>query len=100
MIVLAGTGALIAVDLTATCPPGGPLDFGDCTHARPIVVASVALAALLYVGGLTGVVWWVRGLLRRGLADGRTARDWYLLASGVGLLAMPLLGFTLVSAFR
>ena len=67
---------------------------------RPFAVGVVGLAALLYVGGLTGVRWWTRGLVRRGVADERAARDWYLVAAGLGLLAAPLLAFTLVSALR
>ena len=58
------------------------------------------LAAVLYVAGLSGVRWWTAGLRRRGLADGRVARDWYLLAAGLGLAAAPLLAFTLLSALR
>jgi hypothetical protein len=60
----------------------------------------VGLGAVLYVGGLSAVRWWTRGLLRRGVADRRAARDWYLLAGGLGLLVAPLLAFTLVSALR
>lgn len=55
---------------------------------------------MLYVVGLTGVRWWTRGLLRRRVADVRAARDWYLLAAALGLVAAPLLAFTLVSALR
>jgi hypothetical protein len=46
------------------------------------------------------VRWWTGGLLRRGVADERAARDWYLLAGALGLLAAPLLAFTLVSGLR
>ncbi len=60
----------------------------------------VALAAVLYVVALTAVRWWTRGLVRRGVADARAARDWYLLAAGLGLLAAPLLAFTSLSALR
>ena len=93
-------GLLLVVDLGAACPPGGPIDFGDCTHVRPLAVATLVTAALLYVMALSAVLWWVGGLRRRGLADARTARDWYLLAAAVALPASPLLAFTLVSAFR
>lgn len=55
---------------------------------------------MLYVAGLSAVRWWTRGLVRRGVADGPAARDWYLLAAVLGLLATPLLAFTLVSALR
>ncbi|MGH2357172.1 MAG: hypothetical protein ACRDGJ_04075 [Candidatus Limnocylindria bacterium] len=55
---------------------------------------------MLYVGGLSGVLWWTRRLRRRALADARAARDWYLLAAGIGLPMAPLLAFTLVSAVR
>lgn len=60
----------------------------------------VGLAAVLYVVALTAVRWWTRGLVRRGVADARAARDWYLLAAGLGLLAAPLLAFTSLSALR
>lgn len=60
----------------------------------------MALSALLYIALLSGVLWWTGGLLRRGLVDGRAARDWYLLAAGIGLVMMPLLAFTLASALR
>lgn len=60
----------------------------------------LALAALLYVTGLSAVLAWVGGLRRRGLADARAARDWYLLAALVGLPVAPLLAFTLASALR
>jgi hypothetical protein len=91
---------LIGLELAASCPPGGPLAFGDCTRVRPFAVGVVGLAALLYVAGLSAVRWWTTGLRRRGVADARAARDWYLLAGGLGLLAAPLLAFTLVSALR
>jgi hypothetical protein len=67
---------------------------------RPIGVAVVALSVVLYVAGLSAVLWWTRGLRARGVADPRAARDWYLLAAAIGLLVAPLLAFTLVSAFR
>jgi hypothetical protein len=60
----------------------------------------VGLAALLYVIGLSAVLWWVRGLRARRVADGRAARDWYLLVAVIGLVVAPLLSFTLVSALR
>jgi hypothetical protein len=98
--VLAGAGLIIGIELTAPCPGGGPLAFGDCTEVRPFVIGVVALAAVLYVVALSGVRWWTRGLMRRGVADARAARDWYLLVAGLGLLAAPLLAFTTVSALR
>jgi hypothetical protein len=55
---------------------------------------------LIYLGGLTAVLWWTRGLRARRVSDPRAARDWYLLAAGIGLVVAPLLAFTLVSAFR
>jgi hypothetical protein len=67
---------------------------------RPFAIGVVALAAVLYVAGLSAVRWWTRGLLRRGVADARAARDWYLLVAGLGLLAAPLLAFTTLSALR
>jgi len=63
-------------------------------------VAVIALAATIYVVGLSAVRWWTGGLLARGVADPRAARDWYLLAAALGLLVAPLLAFTLVSALR
>lgn len=63
-------------------------------------IATVAVAAGLYIAALTAVAGWVRGLARRGVADRGTARDWYLVAAGVGFVAAPLLAFTIVSAFR
>jgi hypothetical protein len=90
----------LAFELRAPCPPGGPLAFGDCERVRPFAIAVVAVAAGLYVVGLSAVRWWTAGLERRGVADGRAARDWYLLAAGVGLLIAPLLAFTLVSMLR
>jgi len=67
---------------------------------RPFALAVLAVAAALYLGGLSGVLAWTGSLRRRGLADARAARDWYLLAAVVGLPATPLLAFTLVSALR
>jgi hypothetical protein len=87
-------------ELITPCPPGGPLSFGSCSGVRPFAVGVVLLAAALYVTGLSGVLAWTRSLRRRGLADGRAARDWYLLAAGLGLLAAPLLAFTLASGLR
>jgi hypothetical protein len=46
------------------------------------------------------VRWWTLGLQRRGVADRRAARDWYLVAGSLGLIVAPLLAFTLVSALR
>ena len=97
MLVAVG---LIAAELSAECPPGGPLAFGDCDSVRPLVVATVALAAVLYVVGLSAVRWWTAGLRARGVADAAASRDWYLLAAVVGLGIAPLLAFTLVSALR
>ena len=97
---MAGAGALIGVELAAGCPPGGPLAFGDCEEVRPFAIGVVGAAAVLYVAGLTAVRWWTGGLLRRGVADPVAARDWYLLAAGLGLLIAPLLAFTLVSTLR
>lgn len=86
--------------MAATCPPGGPIAFGDCDRVRPFAIGVVALSALLYVAGLSAVRWWTVGLRRRGVADVRAARDWYLLAAGIGLIVAPLLAFTLASALR
>jgi hypothetical protein len=67
---------------------------------RPFAIGVAGLSALLYVTGLSAVRWWTGGLRRRGVADARAARDWYLLAAGLGIAAAPLLAFTLVSALR
>ena len=67
---------------------------------RPFAVGVVGLAAVLYVTALSAVRWWTGGLVRRGVADGAAARDWYLLGAGLGLVIAPLLAFTLVSALR
>jgi hypothetical protein len=93
-------GGLIAWELSASCPPGGPLAFGDCARVRPFAIGVLGFASLLYVGGLSAVLAWVSGLRRRGVADGTAARDWYLLAAAVGLPVAPLLAFTLLSALR
>jgi hypothetical protein len=76
------------------------LAFGDCDDVRPFAVAVVALAAAIYVIGLSAVRWWTAGLQARGVADARASRDWYLLAAALGLVVAPLLAFTLVSALR
>ena len=99
-IILAAAGTLAALELTSACPPGGPLAFGDCDDVRPFAVGVVLLAAGCYVAGLTAVRWWTDGLRRRGVADARAARDWYLLAAAVGLVVAPLLAFTTLSALR
>jgi hypothetical protein len=93
-------GGLVAWELATPCPPGGPLAFGSCDAVRPFAIAVVALSAVLYVAALSAVLTWTGGLRRRGVADQRAASDWYLLAAGLGLLAAPLLSFTLVSALR
>ncbi len=67
---------------------------------RPFGLTVLGLGAALYVVGLTAVLAWSSGLQRRGVADPRAARDWYLLAAVVGLPVAPLLAFTLVSALR
>ena len=98
--MLALAGGLVAWELATPCPPGGPLAFGSCEAVRPFAVAVVALSAVLYVVALSAVLGWTGSLRRRRVADARAARDWYLLAAGLGLLAAPLLSFTLVSALR
>jgi len=88
------------VELATPCPPGGPLAFGDCDDVRPFASGVVGLGAVLYVIGLSAVRWWTAGLRRRGVADERATRDWYLLVAGLGILIAPLLAFTLVSGLR
>ena len=99
-VVLLATAAVVLAELNQPCPPGGPLSFGACEAVRPFAIGVTLLAAVLYVGGLSAVRWWTAGLRARGVADARAARDWYLLAAVLGLLAAPLLSFTLVSALR
>jgi hypothetical protein len=67
---------------------------------RPFTIGVVALAAALYAIGLSAVLWWLQGLRARRVADASAARDWYLLAAGIGLIVAPLLAFTLASALR
>jgi hypothetical protein len=98
--VLALAVGLTVVELGSPCPPGGPLSFGSCAVVRPLAIGVLLLAAALYVVGLSSVLAWTTGLQRRGVADARAARDWYLLAAGTGLVAAPLLAFTIVSALR
>lgn len=98
-MLLAAAG-LVVMELAAPCPPGGPLALGSCEAVRPLAIGVVVVAAVLYVVALSGVLAWTAGLRRRGLADARAARDWYLLAAVVGLPIAPLLAFTLVSALR
>jgi hypothetical protein len=90
----------VVAELSAPCPAGGPLAFGSCESVRPFAVAVVLLAAGLYVTGLSAVLAWTGGLLRRGVADPHAARDWYLLAAALGLLIAPLLAFTLAAGLR
>ena len=99
-VILAAACLLIGLELSAGCPPGGPLAFGDCNDVRPFAIGVVGLAAVLYVCGLSAVRWWTASLRSRGLADERASRDWYLLVAGLGLVAAPMLAFTLVSALR
>lgn len=98
--MLVAAAMLIGIELSSPCPPGGPLAFGSCDAVRPFLAGVVGLAAILYAAALTGVRWWTTDLQRRGVADARAARDWYLLAAALGLVVAPLLAFTLVSALR
>jgi hypothetical protein len=86
--------------LASPCPPGGPLAFGDCRAVRPFVIGVILLAGGLYVIGLSAVLGWTSSLRRRGVADVTAARDWYLLAAGLGLAIAPLLAFTLAAGLR
>ncbi len=99
-LVLVAAALLIGLELASPCPPGGPLAFGDCGAVRPFVVAVVAVSAVLYVIAISAVRWWVTGLHRRGVADARAARDWYVLAAVIGLAVVPLFTFTTLSALR
>lgn len=92
--------AVLALELTAPCPPGGPLSLGQCAAARPVTVPVIGLGTILYIAGLSAVLAWVSRLRARRIADARAARDWYLLAAVIGLPACLLLAFTIVSALR
>lgn len=98
--MVAVAAILIAVELASPCPSGGPLAFGSCASVRPFAIGVVITATAVYVVGLTAVMLWVGGLRRRRVADGRAARDWYLLAATIGLPVALLLAFTIVSALR
>lgn len=98
--MLAAAAVLVGSELGTPCPPGGPISFGSCDQVRPFALGVVAVSGVLYVIGLSAVLWWVSGLRRRGVADARAARDWYLLAAGVGLVVVPLFTFTTLSALR
>lgn len=98
--MLAFAGVLVAFELSSPCPPGGPLSFGACAAVRPLAIGVLAVAVAVYLVGLSAVLAWTSGLRRRGVADARASRDWYLLAAVLGLLVAPLLAFTLVSALR
>ncbi len=98
--MLLGAGGLVVAELASACPRGGPLAFGSCASVRPLAIAVVSTAAVLYVAGLSAVLLWVARLQRRRVADGRAARDWYLLAATIGLPVSLLLAFTTVSALR
>lgn len=67
---------------------------------RPFAIGLVGASAVLYVTALSAVRWWVTGLRRRGVADARAARDWYVLAAVIGLVVVPLFAFTMLSALR
>ena len=96
-IVLSLAALLIGLELSAPCPPGGPLAFGDC-RVRPFRSRSWPWRNL-YVVGLSAA------LVDREPSRSRRwpmprCRDWYLLAAVLGLIVAPLLAFTLVSALR
>jgi hypothetical protein len=91
---------LTGVELSAPCPPGGPLAFGNCATLRPLGIGVIGIGSILYVAELSAVRAWVTGLQRRRVADPRAARDWYLLAATIGLPIALLLAFTVLSAVR
>jgi hypothetical protein len=99
VLVLVLAGLLIGAEVSVACPPGGPLSFGQCA-LRPIAPQVAGVGALLYVGGLSAVVAWLRRVRRRRLGDPAAAREWYLLAAVLGAPVALLLAFTLVSALR
>jgi hypothetical protein len=96
--VLIATGVVVGVELAAPCPPGGWLAF-DCGPARDGVLAVLVVAAVLYVGLLSAVVWWWSRVARRPGVDPRGGRDWYLVAAAVGLVIAPLLAVVLLAPF-
>lgn len=100
MLVIGAAALVIGLELASPCPPGGPIAFGDCDDVRPFAIGVIGLTGALYVIGVSAVRWWTVGLQRRGVADARAARDWYLLAAGLGWIVAPLLAFTLVSGLR
>ena len=74
--MLAASGWAIAAELSSTCPPGGPLSFGQCA-LRPVAPQVVGLGAGLYVVGLSAVAAWVSRLRRRRLGDPAGARKYW-----------------------
>ena len=60
----------------------------------------LGVGALLYVGGLSAVMLWIRRLRQRRLGDPAAAREWYILAAVLGAPVALLLAFTVVSALR
>jgi hypothetical protein len=98
-VVLLAAGLAIAAELGSSCPPGGPLSFGQCA-LRPITPLVVGLGVVLYVVGLSAVVAWVLRLRRRRVGKPAAAREWYLIAAILGVPIALLLAFTLVSALR
>lgn len=97
--VLVAAGLAVAAELGSACPPGGPLDFGQCA-LLPIAPLLVGLGAVLYVVGLSGVVAWVQRLRRRRVGDPAAAREWYVIAAALGVPIALLLAFTVVLALR
>lgn len=98
-LVVGGVGLLLRWELSAPCPPGGPLGGLGCGQARDLALGSLGLGAVLYVAALTATLIWA-ARLRRGGGDPRAVRDWYLLVAVIGLPLAPMLAFTLLSALR
>lgn len=90
------SGGLAWAELAVSCPPGGPLGWLGCGEARGLALATLGLAVLLYLVAQSAVLAWsIRVAHPAGFAP-----DWYVLTGLIGLVIMPLLAFTLVSAFR
>ncbi len=99
-LILAAAATLIGLELGADrARPAARSPSVTASDVRPFAIIVVGLAAVLYVGGLSAVRWWTNGLRAAAWRMAR-ARDWYLLAGALGLLAAPLLAFTLASALR